>query len=122
MSEYRHYVRIDSNNIVIHGFSDAFETAIDGDIQLAGDNGRHFQILLIDDRRQYKYKIENSVMTLRTQEELDIEWNAKPEPPPTDSERIKMLEDSVVALVDISVQRGQITQEEASNILPIDSV
>lgn len=68
MNEYHHYIRIDSNNIVIHGFSDAFETPITGDLPLSGDNGRHFQIQLMTDTGQYKYKLVNGQMIDRTQD------------------------------------------------------
>lgn len=93
MDEYKHYIRIDSNNIVIHGFSDAFEQFQQGDIQLSGDFGRHFQIQLRTDRGQYLYKLVNNAMTQRTQEELDTEWAARPEPEKSpDQKRIELLE------------------------------
>lgn len=68
MDGYNHYIRIDSNNIVIYGFSDAFEQPITGDIPLSGDNGRHFQIQLMTDTGQYKYKLVNGQMVDRTQD------------------------------------------------------
>lgn len=89
MSEYKHYIRIDSNNIVIQGFSDAFEQPQTGDVQLSGDFGRHFQFQLMTGRGQFMYKLINGSMTPRTQAELDAEWEARPPAPKTEIEMIK---------------------------------
>lgn len=92
MDGYKHYIRIDSNNIIIHGFSDAFEQPIEGDIPLQGDLGRHFQIPLTTERGQFKYKLEDSAFVERATEELDAEWNARPAPPPTIEEQLEALQ------------------------------
>jgi hypothetical protein len=101
MDGYKHYIRIDINNIIIHGFSDAFEQPITNDIQLTGDFGRHFQIQLISPqpRSQFIYKLINGSMVARTQEELDVEWNSRPTPPPTQEDRLKATEDAILALM-----------------------
>lgn len=78
MDGYKQYIRIDTNNIVIYGFSDGFEQPQVGDIQLQGEYGRHFQIQLMTDRSQYLYKLIDGVITPRTQIELDAEWAARP--------------------------------------------
>lgn len=99
MGDYKHYICIDSNNIVIDGYADWQEDKRGtGEIQLSGDFGRHFQIQLMTDRGQYLYKLVNGQMTQRTQAELDAEWAARPADPPTEQDRIQALED---ALLDI---------------------
>jgi hypothetical protein len=42
---FRHYARFDSNNNMMHGFSDAFPNSLqDGDICINKQGGRHFEI------------------------------------------------------------------------------
>jgi hypothetical protein len=98
MSDYKHYIRVE-NGIVIHGFTDAFEQPIAGDLLLSEQDGRHFQMPLLTDRMQYKYKIVNGQMVERTQEELDAEWAARPAPPPAESDRIKAVEDMLLEIM-----------------------
>ena len=89
MEGYKHYVRPDTNSIVIHGFSNAFEQPLTDDVQLTGDFGRHFQMQLKDELGQYKYKIVLGQMIERTQSELDAEWNSRPTPPPSELELMR---------------------------------
>lgn len=42
---YKHYIRINENNEIIHAFSDAFETAQEGDIAIY--TGEVRQLLLL---------------------------------------------------------------------------
>jgi hypothetical protein len=91
MSEYNHYIKIDSNNLVIYGFSDAFEQPIEGDIQLTGDFGRHYQTQLTNLRGQFLYKWENGTMVERTQTKLNAENQVPPPEPPS-------LQDQVIAM------------------------
>ena len=42
--KHKHYVRLNENSEVVHGFSDAFEQANDGDILLCETVERHFGI------------------------------------------------------------------------------
>lgn len=44
METYNHYVRVDEDNYVIHGFSDAFEQPIEGDIPFKTSLDRHFSL------------------------------------------------------------------------------
>lgn len=99
MDTYKHFIRVDSNNIVIHGFSSAFEEVQPGDIQLSGDYGRHFNIELTNEKCQFVYKIENGSMVYRTQAELTTEWNARPTPPPTVEQQLSDLQDVVNVLL-----------------------
>lgn len=66
MDGYNHYIRIDSNNFVIHAFSDAFETLLGTDILVASDAGRHFNPVLTDSQGNYTYKWDGSQMVSRT--------------------------------------------------------
>lgn len=98
MDGYRHYIRTDANGIVIKGFTSAFlkgangdEEILPGDLELQGYDTRQFQINLVtdDERRQNKYKVVNGTMVARTQQELDVEWDARPPQPKTELERIR---------------------------------
>jgi len=41
----KHYIRLDLNNNIIYGFSDAFEQPQEGDICINENGGRHFELL-----------------------------------------------------------------------------
>lgn len=99
MDGYKHYIRVDANNIVIHAFSDAFEQPQDGDILVESDAGRHYNLQLMNERGQYIYKVVNGQMVARTQTELDTEWAARPTPPPSQDDRIKALEDALLQMM-----------------------
>lgn len=89
MDEYKHYIRLNEAGIVVHGFSSAFEEPLEGDIEIPGEHGRHFQLQLTDARGQFIYTIVNGAMVARTQAELDVEWNSRPAPPKTELELVK---------------------------------
>lgn len=84
MNGYKHYIRTDVNGIVTDGYAD-WETDKRGlgEVQLAGDHIRQFQINLRTIRGQFKYKVVNGQMVERSQAELDAEWNARPPAPKT---------------------------------------
>jgi hypothetical protein len=89
MDGYKQYVRTDTNGIVILGFTSAFPeiaTVQAGDLLLTGQDGRHFQMQLTNDKGQYLYKVVSGQMVQRTQAELDTEWSARPIPPDADAE------------------------------------
>lgn len=44
MEEYKHYIRLDSNNFIIKGFSNAFEQPLETDICINQNGGRHFEL------------------------------------------------------------------------------
>lgn len=99
MEEYKHYIVVE-NGIVIDGYADwQTDKRREGEVQLTGSFQRQFQINLITDRMQYKYKIVNGQMTERTQAELDLEWAARPTPPPPDNDRIKAVEDMLLEIM-----------------------
>lgn len=92
MFAYKHYIRLNQNNIVIYGFSNGFEQPEENDICIDENAGRHFQIQLRNERGQYLYKWENASLVERTTQELDIEWSHRPPEPPTPEQRIAQLE------------------------------
>lgn len=96
---YKQYVRVSEAGIVIHGFSDAFEQPQEGDLLLSGREERHFDIPLVNDRGQHKYKIVDGAMVERTQEEIDAEWNNRPPVPPSLEDRLKATEDMLLTML-----------------------
>lgn len=72
----KHYIRIDFNNIIIHGFSDAFEQPKVADICINEQGGRHFELNgvinppLTTDSGMFKYKYVNGIVAERTVDEL----------------------------------------------------
>lgn len=55
----RHFIRVDKYNRILHGFSDAFETAEEGDICI-NENGSH-QFRLFFDEEENPSLIENHI-------------------------------------------------------------
>jgi hypothetical protein len=68
MDFYRHYIRLDGENNLIFGFSDAFEEAVEGDVLITEKGGRHFELdgvinpslFTNDGRLLYRY-IDNKI-------------------------------------------------------------
>ena len=88
----KHYIRLDGN-IVIKGFSDAFETPLESDICINEKGGRHFELngeinpSLFDENFCHLYRYENNEIRLATVEELEAEYEANyVEPAPTEME------------------------------------
>jgi hypothetical protein len=73
MDGYKHYVRVDVNNIVTFCYSDAFpEIAIfqAGDICIDENSTRQFNLQIINSDGEYIYKYANDQMVERTADEL----------------------------------------------------
>ncbi len=92
--EYEHYIRINSENIVIDRYSDWEGKYQDGDILAETTDQRKYNFPYITASYQFMYKWEasNSALILRTQTELDEELAARPARPPSMAERISALE------------------------------
>lgn len=109
---YNHYIRKNSDGIVIHGFTTGFEQPQEGDMLLSGKDGRHFDIKLMTERGQHKYKIVNGAMVERSQLELDAEWEARPPAPKTEIELLKeenaALTVQMIDLYEILIAQGVI--------------
>ncbi|MBU7316237.1 hypothetical protein [Paenibacillus oleatilyticus] len=91
MNAYKHYLRTDAADLVIHGFSSAFEIPERTDICIDENAGRHFTIQLRNERLQCKYKWLSGELAERSQEELDAEWAARPVAQMTPEEKIASL-------------------------------
>ena len=80
----KHYIRINSSNLIIKGFSDAFETPGVDDICINQEGGRHFELLgetnppLHDTTGCHLYKFIDGVIIETTEEERAAELIAKP--------------------------------------------
>jgi hypothetical protein len=70
--KYKHYIRINSNNEIIHAFSDAFEQPEKTDILLKETEERHCQFQVMSDKYigKYKYKYVDGEIIEKTEEEL----------------------------------------------------
>lgn len=82
----KHYIRIDANNCIIKGFSDAFEEPEGNDIGINQEGGRHFELLghinpsLINESGIHLYKYTDGVVTETTEAERAAELAAMPKP------------------------------------------
>jgi hypothetical protein len=99
MDGYRHFIRTDTNGIVVKGFTDAFEQPQTGDLKLTGYDGRHFTLQLTNERGQFIYKVENGSMVARSQAELDVEWNSRPPAEPSVEERLAAAEAALLSIM-----------------------
>ena len=92
MDRYKHYIRVNVDAVVIHGFSDAFEQPLETDILIAESAPRHFNELftdsLLNDRGQCRFKWDGEFVE-RVQKELDNEWSARPLVPPTEIDLLR---------------------------------
>ena len=98
--DYKVYVRTDAAGRIVEINSDAFLSNTTGWTEIdsgVGDKyhhaqGNYFDTPLMDERGIFCYKLENGKPVLRTQEEMDADFNALPEPGPTLEERTVALE------------------------------
>ena len=79
---YKHYIRLDTENRIIKGFSDAFEQPIDGDICINEQGDMHFKMLgfinpnLENEQNIYIYKYASGSISERTADEIQADINA----------------------------------------------
>lgn len=98
------YVRVDEENRITAVNSDAFLPSLDGWVKIDegyGDKyhhaqGNYFPLPLMDERGIYFYKLVDGVPEQRTMEEMEADY-VPPVPAPSDSERIKALEETLAA-------------------------
>lgn len=69
MDGYKHFIRVDANNIVIHAFSDAFEQPMGTDILIESSAGRHYNPTLTDGQGNFISKWNGTQLVDRTQDE-----------------------------------------------------
>lgn len=83
----KHYIRLDVNNYIIKGFSDAFEQPEESDTCINQEGGRHFELLgqnnptLVNIQGVHLYKYVNGTVSKTTAEEqaMELETIKKPE-------------------------------------------
>ncbi len=82
----KHYIRLDTNNCIIKGFSDAFEQPEENDICINQEGGRHFELLgqvnppLISLSGVHLYKYIDGVISETTEAERAAELTVIPKP------------------------------------------
>ena len=100
---YKHYIRIDDESRVIHGFSDAFEQSQSGDICILENAPRHFHESfpepLQNDEGILLFKWDGDEVVERTEQEIQDDIDALPEPEPTDRERLEALEAALLEVI-----------------------
>lgn len=74
----KHYIRVNENNLITHGFSDAFETPTESDICIKQDGGRHFELCGVQNPTLTKfglfvYKYVDKKVARRTDIEISAE-------------------------------------------------
>ncbi|HOT31911.1 MAG TPA: hypothetical protein PLQ61_06905 [Bacteroidales bacterium] len=70
--KYKHYIRLNSQNEIIHAFSDAFNIPEEADILLEETEERHCQLQIMSEKYigKYKYKYVDGQIIEKTEEEL----------------------------------------------------
>lgn len=53
---YKHYIKVDENNNIIGAFSSGFRQPQGGEILVADTNERHFNLQIVDEHGNYKWK------------------------------------------------------------------
>ncbi len=82
----KHYIRLDSNNCIIKGFSDAFEEPEESDICINQEGGRHFELFgrinpsLINESGIHLFKYSDGVIIETTEAERAEELAGMPKP------------------------------------------
>ena len=76
---YKHYIRLNTNNEIIHAFSDAFEQPEKTDILLKETKERHCQFQVFSEKYlgKYKYKYIDGQVVEKSEEELYSEEERK---------------------------------------------
>jgi hypothetical protein len=105
----KHYVRIDSQNRIIKGFSADFEQPQDTDICINADGGRQFELngvinpSLINRNEVWLYKYVDGTVSQRSAEEVQSEIDAINNAPkePTDKARLDAVEAAISALMGV---------------------
>lgn len=112
MDGYKHYIRINSSNVIIHRFSSAFEEPQPGDICVNENGGRHYNEPIVNERGQYDRKWLDDEELPRSQEELDMEWLERPPDPPTELDIIgQMLVEKDIQLMQIQSDNDVLGQQ-----------
>jgi len=109
MNEYfnSHYIRVDTNSNVMHGFSDAFEQPQPSDILINAEGGRHFRLVpegtdnppLHNLNGVPLYRWDGEQVVARSVDEIKVYTPSRVEPLLTIENRVQTLEKSMRELV-----------------------
>lgn len=113
IENYIVYVRANGSNSIIEVNSNEFIGDTSGWIQIdkgIGDKyhhaqGNYFDMPLYDMEGCANYKLVNGKPELRTTEEKQAEISSRPALPPTEEDRIKALEEGMLALMTMAVNK-----------------
>jgi hypothetical protein len=103
----KHYIRLDINNNIIKGFSDAFETPLETDICVNENGQRHFELFgevnpnLSDIQGIYLYMFDGQIV-VKTDEKIQNEINIInniPKRPTTEEQRFLDLEMAIAEIL-----------------------
>jgi hypothetical protein len=95
----KHYIRIDTDNRVIHGFSSAFEEPLNDDICINENGGRHFELFgkanpplfTLDSIPLYKW--DDKQVLQRADDEIETDRQRIADLPSSKGELMRQLEE-----------------------------
>ena len=96
----KHFIRLDTNNNIIKGFSTDFEQPIETDICINEDGERHFELNgeinppLIDMQGRFNYKFSDGKVVKLTEEEKEKLFPT-PKPTLTVEERMLLMQKAI---------------------------
>lgn len=127
----RHFIRVDKYNRILHGFSDAFETAEEGDICI-NENGSHqFRLFpngeenpsLIGENCVHLYMWTGEEIRETTLEEREAELEeieaSRPTPAPSLEEKIDLIGMQLSALMLESMSKSQTVEAIGAQLAQI---
>lgn len=103
----KHYIRIDGNENITHGFSDAFEQPLDSDICINEQGGYQFRLeangpenpQLRNEHGVCFYKYLGEQVVAKSSEDIAAETPAPAPAAPTLETRLSAAEDALLALL-----------------------
>lgn len=111
MEYNKHYIRLDSNNYIIEGFSDAFEQPQENDICINVKGGRHFELngefnpgLHSAIAPRYKY-VDGNIVEL-TEAEIKSYRDNLPNPPVSTEEKISLMQQALDEIILGGINNG----------------
>ncbi|MCG8401359.1 MAG: hypothetical protein MJA84_07150 [Firmicutes bacterium] len=102
MKENIHYIKLDDQNRIVKGFSNAFEQPEITDICINEHGGRHFELNgqinppLFNNQGIPLYKWDGTQVIERTQQEIQSDIDALPPAPKTELEILRETVDQLV--------------------------
>lgn len=105
MNENKHYVKLDLNNYIIKGFSDAFEQVIETDIYIS-EGGRHFELNGVINPSLFNngvpiYKFIDDTVTVLSDADIQAYKASLPPILPTQEDRVTSLENAIAILMGV---------------------